>query len=125
MDGIELKTIDQIEAYSGPHEIPGIRFRHARKQLGVNAWGMNIIQLYAHCAGYPEHDHLEDGQQEVYVVLQGELVLLAHGQELPLPQGALVRVEPHVKRKLVTREHAATVLALGATPGKAYKVEAF
>ena len=125
MDKIDVKTLEQIEAYNGPHAISGIRFRHARQQLGVTAWGMNVLELDPHCSGYPEHDHREDGQEEVYVVLQGSLYIVIEGREVPLPSGSFVRVAPEQKRKLLTRESGATVLALGGTPGKPYEVRAF
>jgi hypothetical protein len=38
-----------------------------------------------------------------------------------LKRGDMVRVAPEVTRKFVTRESSATLLALGATPGKAYE----
>ena len=125
MDKVDVKTIEQIEAYSGPHAIAGIRFRQARQQLGVTAWGMNVLELDPHCDGYPEHDHKEDGQEEVYVVLRGSLLIVIEGQEVLLPCGSFIRVAPEQKRKLVTRESGAAVLALGGTPGKPYEVRAF
>jgi uncharacterized cupin superfamily protein len=120
MAEIQKKSIEDIKPYSGPHEIPGIRFRPARQALGVTAWGMNVIELDPGCEGYPEHDHTEDGQEEVYVVLRGSVVLQTGDDERVLAEGDLVRVPPAVKRKLVTRNESVTVLALGATPGKAY-----
>lgn len=120
MKDVVVKKIEEIGAYEGPHEIPGIRFRHAREPLGVSAWGMNVLELDAGCSGYPEHDHVEDGQEELYVVLRGSVVLQAGGEERVLAQGDMARVGPSVKRKLVTREQSTTVLAIGATPGKAF-----
>ena len=120
MNDITVKRIEDIEAYSGPHEIPGIRFRHAREALGVSAWGMNVLELDPHCDGYPAHDHRSDAQEEVYVVLRGSIVLQAGGTQTTLGQGDFVRVAPPLERKFVTREQGATLLALGGTPGKAY-----
>jgi quercetin dioxygenase-like cupin family protein len=81
---------------------------------------MNIIDLDPGCVGYPEHNHEHDGQEEVYLVLSGHLSLHADGQEHTLRQGDMVRVPPTVTRKLVTGEHSAMVLAIGAAPGQAY-----
>jgi quercetin dioxygenase-like cupin family protein len=121
MTDIDHKTIEQIEAYAGPNTIEGIRFRPARQALGVKSWGMNVIELDPHCAGYPEHHHRSDDHEEVYVVLRGSIVLQAGGEERTLSQGDLVRVAPEVTRKFVTRDHGATLLALGGTPGQPYK----
>lgn len=121
MDGITVKTIEQIEAYDGPHAIPGIRFRPARQALGVTSWGMNVLELDPNCSGYPEHDHASDGHEEVYVVLRGSVVLRVGDEEQVLSQGDFVRVAPQLRRQLVTRDEGATLLALGGTPGKPYE----
>jgi quercetin dioxygenase-like cupin family protein len=120
MEDITVKSIADIAPYAGEHAIPGIRFRSVRPALGVTAWGMNVLELDPHCSGYPEHDHTGDGQEEVYVVLRGVVILTWAGGERTLAQGEMARVPPSVRRKLVTRDEGATVLALGATPGKAY-----
>lgn len=120
MDDITATHISQIPVYDGPHAIPGIRFHLARQALGLSSWGMNVLELDAGCTGYPEHDHTADGQEEVYVVLRGSVVLVAGGVERTLGEGELARVPAAVRRKLVTREQPATVLALGGTPGKPY-----
>jgi mannose-6-phosphate isomerase-like protein (cupin superfamily) len=120
MTNIEIKKIDEIAPYNGPHEIAGIRFRAVREGLGVSAWGMNVLDIEAHCDGYPEHDHERDGQEEVYVVLRGSVVLRADGNELSLVEGDAVRVAPHVRRQFFTRNDAVRLLALGGTPGKPY-----
>jgi len=113
-------AIESIAPYAGEHAIPGIRFRAARAALGVTAWGMNVLELDPGCDGHPEHDHTADGQEEVYVILDGSVVLVTDAGEQTLNAGDMARVEPHARRKLVTREHAARILALGGTPGKAF-----
>jgi len=120
MDPIIVKNIGQIEAYAGPNAIKGIRFRPARQALGVSSWGMSVIELDPHCSGYPEHDHESEAHEEVYLVLRGTIVLQAVGTERMLSQGDFVRVSPETKRKFVTREEGAAILALGGTPGKPY-----
>jgi hypothetical protein len=120
MEQVTVTRIEGIAAYAGEHEIPGIRFKPARQALGVSSWGMNVLELDAHCEGYPEHDHASDGHEEVYVVLRGEAVLVAGGVEHVLTAGSMVRVPGALRRKIVTRAQGVTILALGGTPGKAY-----
>ncbi|MFO0615704.1 MAG: cupin domain-containing protein [Polyangiaceae bacterium] len=115
-----VKHRRDIPAYVGPNAIPGIRFRAARAALGVTAWGMNVLELDPGTDGYPEHDHVGDGQEEVYIVLDGSVILRTGEEEVALRQGDMARVPPEVRRKLVTRESSAVVLAIGATPGKAF-----
>jgi mannose-6-phosphate isomerase-like protein (cupin superfamily) len=120
MSHITVKSLRAIEPYSGPNAIPGIRFRAVRGALGVSAWGMNVLELDPKCEGYPEHDHEKDGQEEVYLVLEGSAVLVAEGSERNVSEGDFILVPPGVKRKFVTRDEGVKLLALGGTPGKAY-----
>jgi len=118
---LTVHHVAELPFYQGEHEIEGIRFHHARQALGVTAWGMNVLSLAAGVTGYPEHDHAADGQEEVYLVLEGAAELHAGGEVLALPRGAMVRVPPEVSRKLVTTDQPAVILAVGATPGAAYE----
>ena len=120
MSELTVHHVTEIPYYQGEHEIPGIRFHHARQALGVSAWGMNVIALEPSTTGYPEHDHATDGQEEVYVVLSGAVELHTEAGITSLRQVHMVRVPPTVSRKLVTADEPATILALGATPGVAY-----
>jgi mannose-6-phosphate isomerase-like protein (cupin superfamily) len=120
MSDIQIKKTSDIGFYQGPNAIAGIKFRHAARDLGVTAWGMNVIEIDAGCADYPEHDHLKDGQEEVYVVLKGSATLHSGSESWPVEAGTLVRAGPSAKRKFVPGPQGVTLLALGATPGKAY-----
>lgn len=120
MNDVTVKHVNELGFYEGPQAIPGIRFRHAARDLGVTAWGMNLLELAPHNAGYPEHDHAADGQEEVYVVLDGSATLQAGDQVFLIETGMLVRVGPGVKRRFLAGAHGVTVLALGGTPGKPY-----
>ena len=117
---VKVQRIEEIAPYSGKTAIPGIRFRPAARALGVTAWGMNVIEIDAGCEKYPEHDHQKDGQEEVYLVLRGSATLQAGGEKLEVAEGAMVRVGPGQKRKWMPGPSGVTLLAIGATPGKAY-----
>lgn len=117
------KRIGEIPPYEGPHAISGIRFRPAGSALGVAAWGMNVLEIDAGCTAYPEHDHASDGQEEVYVVLEGSGQIECDGVKVELNPGLLVRVAPATRRKIEPGPQGITVLAVGATPGKAFGLE--
>ena len=121
MDDVLIKSIHDIAAYEGPHAIDGLRFRPARQALGVSSWGMNVLEFDPGCEGYPEHDHASEGHEEVYVVLRGSVVLQTTHGEQTLTEGQFVRVAPELKRKFITKDQGATLLALGGTPGQAYE----
>ncbi len=118
MADVTVKHFDELD------KSPRGGFLYAGKGLGVTAWGMNVERLPPSWTEYPEHDHSEEGQEEVYVVLQGSATLQAGGESWELEPSMLARVGPGQKRKLVPGGEGVTLLAIGGTPGKAYEPRA-
>jgi quercetin dioxygenase-like cupin family protein len=119
MADVTVKRSDELEAIFGGH------MRRARAGLGVTSFGMQILEIPPNAAQYPEHDHSHDSQEEVYLVLQGRATLQVGGEDYVLEPGVLARVGPTEKRKIVTGEDSATVLALGGVPGEVYAAPEF
>jgi quercetin dioxygenase-like cupin family protein len=92
----------------------------ARAGLGVSSFGMQILRFPALAADYPEHDHAESGQEEVFILLEGAATLRVGDEEYALEPGVFARVGPNERRKLVTADEGATILALGGIPGEPY-----
>jgi uncharacterized cupin superfamily protein len=89
----------------------GERFQALRRQLGVSSFGMNLLVLEP---GQRGRIHAHDRQEEVYLVLEGELTLGVEGVEQVLRVDDLVRVGPGVRRQLVNRgSRRLVLLALG------------
>src|ERR1044072_1226287 len=87
------------------------RFQPLRRELGVSTFGLNLMLLQPGQAG---RIHRHEHQEEVYLVLDGELSLLIEGEEHRLGRGALARVAPAVRRQLLNRRpQRVVVLALG------------
>ena len=90
----------------------GERFVSLRRELGVEAFGLNQLTLQPRQRGRIHRHRL---QEEVYVVLEGTLTLLVEGEPLALGRGELVRVPAHVRRQLENRGPVPCVLvAIGA-----------
>ena len=70
----------------------------------------------------PEHDERSSGQEEIYFVHSGEVQATLDGEPVTIPAGGMVSVGPAVTRKLEATASPTTLLAVGATPGKAYVV---
>lgn len=121
MKDITTLHLASIAPYSGPHAIPGIRFRPARAALGVSSWGMNVLELDAGCEAYPEHEHTKDGQEEVYFVVRGSGELVTAAERIALTEGTFARVAPSVTRKILPGPEGIVVLAIGGTPGKPFE----
>jgi mannose-6-phosphate isomerase-like protein (cupin superfamily) len=89
------------------------RFQSLRRELGVASFGMNIIRLRPRERG---RIHSHEHQEEVYVVLEGELTLVVEGEDHVLRPDQLARVGPGVRRQLVNKGPDRLVLvALGGS----------
>ena len=114
MGDYAIKRIDEMEAvFRGA-------FKRARAELGVESFGMQVIDLPPNLDQFPEHDHAESGQEEVYVVLRGRGEVEIDGERHPIDPDTFVRVGAHARRKLVTGDEPMRVLALGGIPGQPY-----
>jgi mannose-6-phosphate isomerase-like protein (cupin superfamily) len=114
-----VKKIDEMEAAFGGG------FRKARAELGATSVGIQVLDFPPNADAHPEHDHAEDGQEEVYVVVDGEAEIQIEGEQVALRPGTMVRVGPGTKRKINTGDTPARIVALGGIPGEAYKVVGF
>ena len=96
-------------------------FKRARAALGVESFGMQVLEMPANATQYPEHDHAEDRQEEVYVVLRGGGQIEIDGERVDVDPETIVRVGPGTTRKLLPGAEGMRVLALGGVPGQAYE----
>lgn len=117
-DPYTLKRIDEMEAsFLGS-------FKRARAELGVTSFGVQVIDFPPNNDLYPEHDHAEDGQEEVYLALAGEGEIDIEGDVHALTPDVMVRVGPGVKRKIRTGDSRLRLLAMGGKPGAVYEPSA-
>jgi quercetin dioxygenase-like cupin family protein len=114
MSGHTVKRIDEMEAiFHGS-------FKRAGAELGVESFGMQVFDVPPSFSDYPEHDHAEDGQEEVYVVLRGTAELDVNGQRVTLDPERMACVGPGTKRKLYGGPEGARMLMIGGVPGQIY-----
>jgi len=66
----------------------------------VTAFGMQVIQLPPDFEGYPEHDHSDSGQEEVFLAIGGSGWIDVEGERVDLDGDTFVRVGPAVRRKV-------------------------
>jgi uncharacterized cupin superfamily protein len=101
-DGVSFTRLDRD---------PPDRFQSLRRELGVSAFGLNLIVLQP---GQVGRIHRHQRQEEVYLVLEGELTLNVEGEPHTVGQDGVARVAPQVRRQLVNRRPQRLVLlALG------------
>ena len=111
---VTLKRLEELEYFHHG------AFGRLRAGLGVRAFGMQVVKLPPHSDAYPEHDHTENDQEEVYVTLAGKATLVVGEQQYTLEPGVFVRVGPQATRKVVTDEEPVQLVVIGGAPGRAY-----
>jgi hypothetical protein len=115
MSDYAVKRIDEMEAvFRGA-------FKRARAELGVESFGMQVIDMPPEYGGYPEHDHSHDGQEEVFLALRGGGEIEIDGERFPLDAEHVARVGAEVKRKVWPGPDGIRMLVLGGVPGAAYQ----
>jgi uncharacterized cupin superfamily protein len=94
------------------HDAPE-RFVSLRRALGVTSFGVNHMLLQP---GERGRIHVHQYQEEAYLVLRGVLTIETEEGLTDLGEGAMARVAPEVRRRLVNLGPAVcSVLALGGS----------
>ena len=106
-EGYTIKSIDEFEEMEGSG---GATWRLARKTLGAEAFGFNVVDIEAG-GQIPAHDHTGDKQEEVFVILEGQGTIVTDGEEHDAPAGTFCRFAPEVNRT-IRNESDANVRAL-------------
>jgi uncharacterized cupin superfamily protein len=95
-------------------ERPFPKWALARKSLGLQAFGMNVVELPPG-ETIPEHDETVTDQEEVFITLTGEATMVIDGQDHPAPAGTFTRLDPKTLRTVANRSDAdVTVLIVSA-----------
>lgn len=114
MAGHAVKKIDEMEA------IYGGAYKRVRAELGIESFGVQVIDMPANFENYPEHDHAKDGQEELYVTLRGSGEIEIEGERFPLDPDHMSRVGSGVTRKVWPGPDGIRILIVGGVQGQAY-----
>ena len=116
MSDYTVKRLDEMEASFGGG------FKKVRAELGVTAFGVQILDFPPDVTQYPEHDHADTGQEEVFGVIRGSGRIVIGDEEVALEPDVYVRVGPEERRKIYSGPEGMRLIALGGTPGKPYEI---
>ena len=109
--GYSIVRVDEIEG-SGPSGAA----HFVRRELGVEAFGINWFELAAGAEGH-EHDETATGQEEVSVVVAGSGVWRIDGKEVPVRTGTFLRFDSETVRCPVAGPGGMTFVSVGARRG--------
>jgi uncharacterized cupin superfamily protein len=113
-----IKHRDEFESMEGSG---ASTWMLARKALGTSSFGFNLVEI-APGGQIPEHDEAGSGQDELYVILEGEATLRIDGEEHPAPAGTFASIEPPASRTILNRSEAAVIaMLIGVDPRGGYE----
>jgi tetratricopeptide (TPR) repeat protein len=119
MPDYRVARLDEIEELENrDSKLLPVRHHLGITAFGVNAWvgretGDRVINEHA--------EDQPDDPEELYVVLRGHARFEIGDDTVDAPAGTLVFVPPGPRRTAFAEEPGTTVLAVGASPGKAYE----
>lgn len=116
MPDYTVKRLDEMERSFGG------TFVKVRAELGVTAFGLQVIEMPPDITQYPEHDHAESGQEEVFGVIGGSGRITVGGDDIPLEPDVWIRVGAEEQRKIYSGPDGLRLVALGGTPGRPYEI---
>jgi len=106
-----IVNVEEIEGAG-----PGGAVRFVRRELGLQAFGINWYELPPGAEGC-EHDETDSGQEEVNVVVAGSGHWRIDGEEVPVRAGTFLRFDPETVRCPVAGPDGMTFIGVGARRG--------
>jgi quercetin dioxygenase-like cupin family protein len=104
-------NVDEIEGTG-----PGGSVHFVRRELGVDAFGINWFELPAGADGF-EHDEQTSGQEEVVVVIAGSGSWRIGGDDVRVRLGSFIRIDPGETRCPHAGPDGLTFIAVGCRSG--------
>lgn len=102
------------------HDDPSVEsfrdmFFKMRRSLGTTAFGINEVRLPAGLDGI-EHDEVETGHEEVYIVLEGSGTMKVDGDAVALGEGDYLRVDAGSTRLVTAGVAGLTFVVVAGRP---------
>src|SRR4051794_25220238 len=117
-----IRRIDDIPAIS----TGDVGYRLVRRELGIEAFGVNAFTADAGVQLIEEHDEVGTAaarHQELYVVVAGRARFEIDGTPHDAPAGTLVFVpDPKSQRAATAVEDGTVALVIGGVPGEPFEV---
>jgi mannose-6-phosphate isomerase-like protein (cupin superfamily) len=95
---------------------PGGAVRFLRRELGVEAFGVNWFELPPNAEGR-RHDEMESRQEEVNIIIRGDGIYRVDGEEVPVSAPMILRFDAETTRQPVAGASGMTMIAVGARKG--------
>lgn len=94
-------------------ELVGEGMHFLRDALDCERLGVTVLDCEAGWTG-KEHDHADDDQEEVYLLIEGEATVVVEGEEVAMESGDALRVAPEATRRIENGGTESTFVLAGA-----------
>lgn len=84
-----------------------------REPLDCENLGVSVLECEPGWTG-KEHDHAEDGEEEVYLLVDGEATVVIDGEAVEMTEGDAVRVPSESTRRIENGEAKSQFVLVGA-----------
>ena len=84
-----------------------------REELDCESLGITVLECEPGWNG-KEHDHAEEGQEEVYLLLDGEAIITVEDEPVEMETGDALRIAPDATRRIENGEGASRIVLVGA-----------
>ncbi|WP_373325124.1 cupin domain-containing protein [Halomicrobium urmianum] len=81
-----------------------------RDPLEAENLGVSVLDVPADWSGMA-HDHADEGQEEIYVLVEGSATVTVEGEAIEMEPGDALRLAPDEERQVETDEDTVFVLA--------------
>jgi quercetin dioxygenase-like cupin family protein len=98
-----LVSYDDVDPVAG-----GLHF--LRDPLDCSNVGVSVLEVDAGWSG-KAHDHADDGEEEVYVLVEGEATVTVGDETVSMSGGDALRVDPEATRRIDAESDSMFVIA--------------
>lgn len=84
-----------------------------RDPLDCDQLGLTVVECAPGWTGM-EHDHADDEQEEVYLLVEGEATVSVNDEEIEMKPGDALRIAPEATRQIQNGDTESTFVLAGA-----------
>lgn len=84
-----------------------------RDALDCEQLGVTVLDCEPGWEG-KEHDHADEGHEEVYVLVDGEATVIVEGEGAEMESGDALRIDPEATRRIENGDAESTFVLVGA-----------
>lgn len=96
-------------------------WKSVRWHMGIESFGVNAATKPKGEWLTPIHDEANQNQDELFVVIDGEVEFYLDGEKVTAGPGTLMSAKPSVKRGVLSLKTPTTILIIGSPIGQIYK----